>query len=1119
MRGLARARVKRMPALPPPRVLTIDPLIKDAWHAMTPDQVLGQLNVTVDVGLDAAVARERLAQFGPNELTSSPRPSLMKLIIQQFEDRLVQILLGVAVCSAVLSIWEDDPTAFFEPLVILAILAINAAVGVWQGRSAEGALEALKRLQSAYAVVLRQGEWKSEVPARDLVPGDIVFIRVGDKVPADCRLLRLLSSTMNVDEGSLTGESVTVSKSVDPVEPNAPIQGKTNMVFAGTMVTVGNAYAVVTATSMNTEIGKIQQGVQQAKEEEVKTPLGQKLDEFGEQLSVIIGAVCLGVWLVNIPRFSAPAFGGQLQGALHYAKVAVALGVAAIPEGLPAVITLCLSLGTRRMAARNVIVRKLPSVETLGCTTVICTDKTGTLTTNQMTANALVHVTSEFPENDIGARRRKRKAALKEHKVEGVSYSTQGAVLGLEQEDMLTSAGLVQLKECAALCNDATILYDAAEHQFKHTGEPTEAALKVLAEKMTTAELGGAPNSATLFVNPAKQGGSDGKDGKGASSSGAAAQRPTGVLCSDTLLSKKWSRVATLEFNRDRKSMSVLVRRQPDNNGEARLYVKGAPEMLLRRCTKVLLPSGAAVPLTDEFREIIQRKVTEMAKRPLRCMGLAVKHDHDLPSQIRKYNGEGDVPSMLADPSRFKTVESQLTFLGLVGIKDPARPEVADAITKCKEAGIRVIMITGDSKATAVAIAHDVNVFEGDKSAANNPHAVANAFTGAEFFSGMTEGEQMAKLSEGQNLVFCRTEPMDKQKLVRMLQRLGDCPAMTGDGVNDAPALQQAAIGVAMGITGTEVSKEAADMILADDNFATIVAAVEEGRCIYNNMQAFICFLISCNFGEIATVFFATLLGLPEPLTPLQLLWVNLVTDGPPATALGFNPPDPDAMSKPPRDRSAPIMSPWLLTRYVATGLYVGCATIGILVWWFIDNGVTPWQLLHWGSCSAWGAEGFNPTGVDLLAEPHLVPSPCAIFSGPARAKAQTLSLSVLVCMEMLKALSAVSVNNSMLTMPPWRNKYLLVSVALPFLLHLGVLQYAPLARIFGLVKLTSRDWQRVAVCSLPILLLEELLKAIGRWVERKQTPIKQSAASSRASSVAGAAVAAAVAAPANPEA
>jgi len=1010
-----------------------------AWHALTKEECLDKMRVSLDSGIDQAEAAKRLIKYGANELIASPRPPIWAMILEQFEDRLVQILLCVALVSAVLSMFEDNPHAFIEPLAILTILVLNAAVGVWQGQSAEGALEALKKLQPSTASVLREGVWQSELPARELVPGDIIQLRVGDKVPADARVLKTLSSTLSVDECSLTGESVTVSKSPAPVEEDAVIQGKTNMVFAGTLITIGSVYAVVTGTAMSTEMGKIQSGVEQAKQEEAKTPLMEKLDEFGAQLSWIIGAICLGVWLIKIPAFTDPAHGGTFKGAVHFAKVAVALGVAAIPEGLPAVITLCLSLGTRRMAKRNVIVRKLRSVETLGCTTVICTDKTGTLTTNQMTAVSLVNC-EEMADGIL---------AVVEHPIEGVNYCPAGVVQGVDCA-AVKGEGLQAALNCAGLCNDAAIFKE--DDLFKHSGEPTEAALKVLAEKLVTAELG--PCDASNECDRAS-----------------------------SLLNSKWRRLATLEFDRNRKSMGVLSR--DDEVGENRLYVKGAAEVLLTRCTKVMTAAGA-VPLSDAFRAELLEQIQDMAVRPLRCIALAIKEGGDLQDELTSWDGTGERPPLMQDPECFTSVESELTLVGVVGIKDPARPEVPSAIKQCTAAGIRIMMITGDSKATAVSIARDVNILSDEQISSGQ----ACAFTGLEFFTEMDETAQLEILSRGENLVFCRTQPMDKQKLIRMLQFQNEVPAMTGDGVNDAPALQQAAIGVAMGITGTEVSKEASDMILADDNFATIVAAVEEGRCIYNNMQAFICFLISCNLGEIATVFFSTLIGLPDPLTPLQLLWVNLVTDGPPATALGFNPPDPMAMSKPPRNRSSPIMSKWLLTRFMLTGLYVGAATIGITVWWYLDNGVMPGQLRRWGSCADFYPPplvgSFCPSGLDLVAEPELfdVMNPCSIFGGRAKMKVQTLALSTLVCMEMLKALSAVSVDSSILITPPWKNPALIIGCAVPFLLHLAVLKIPSMGTIFGLVPLTGKDWYRIAVCAIPVVLVEEILKATGRYLD-----------------------------------
>mmetsp|Transcript_48800 Transcript_48800/g.83839 ORF Transcript_48800/g.83839 Transcript_48800/m.83839 type:complete len:1098 (+) Transcript_48800:108-3401(+) len=1001
-------------------------------HSMTREECLAFYGVNEDDGLTTEVAEERLKIYGRNELTAAEATPLWKLVLEQFEDRLVQILLVVAVMSAVLATLEGEEGGFIEPGVIFAILILNAIVGVWQSKSAEDSLEALKRLQPEVATALRGGQWLGELPAQELVPGDVIFVRVGDKVPADARLLGLKTTTFKVDEGSLTGESVTVSKSTEPVEADAPIQGKANMIFSGTMVTNGGAFAVVTATGMSTEIGKIQEGVQEAKEDAEKTPLAQKLDDFGNQLTLVIGIICVAVWGISIPKFDSPIFGGWVKGAIYYAKVAVALGVAAIPEGLPAVITLCLSLGTRRMAARNVIVRKLPSVETLGCTTVICTDKTGTLTTNQMTAVALVTP-------DQGA----YGPGLAEYAVEGVSYNPAGQVVDLKPGAM-AQEGLKDLARVMALCNDANVDF-VGEGGFQHRGEPTEAALRVLVEKLG---VDGLPRP-------------------------DAAQDPA-LACkqANQHWEAEYKKMATLEFSRDRKSMSVLVR---GADGANRLFVKGAPEMLLDRCSRVRLPSGEVVPLNASYRRQILEKNTEMATRPLRCLALAVKEAEDLGAladlDLEAGGADAAAHPLLNDPKHFAGIEQGLTFVGLAGIKDPARPEVAEAINVCARAGIRVIVITGDSKDTAIAIARDCNIFGADEDVTDR------AFVGRDFFK-LPEEAQQEKLRTG-NLLFCRTEPADKQKLVKMLAKLDEVPAMTGDGVNDAPALQQAAIGVAMGITGTEVAKEAADMVLADDNFATIVNAVEEGRCIYNNMQSFICFLISCNLGEIATIFFSTMLGLPEPLTPLHLLWVNLVTDGPPATALGFNPPDPDAMYRPPRAKDEPIMTRWMFTRYCLTGLYVGCATVGAFIWWYLAHGVSLSQMTHWGQCTSWGA--FHPDYVEGF---DVVGDPCSIFT-TAKAVPQTMALSVLVTMEMLKALAAISVENSLLKVQPWSNKWLMLGVAVPFALHVSVLYSPVLNKIFGTAPLSADEWKVVFAFSLPVLLVEEVLKFVGRRINK----------------------------------
>jgi Ca2+-transporting ATPase len=1069
--------------------------------------LLKQLQSSESSGLSTEQAASRLLQFGRNALTKAPRKSIWTLILEQFEDRLVQILLLVAVLSGVFSYMEhvqhsggDEESssflsAFVEPLVILTILFINAAIGVWQSQSASDSLAALQELQSASATVMRESSWLANVPATDLVPGDVIQVRVGDKVPADARVVALQSSTLQVDQGCLTGESVTVSKLPGDegtcLIQKAPIQDQKGMLYSGTMVTSGTALAVVVQTGMDTQMGKIQKGVTQAKEEEPKTPLAIKLDEFGDTLTIIIGVICLAVWIVSIRKMNDPSFHSVWEGAVYYAKVSVALGVAAIPEGLPAVITLCLSLGTRRMAERNVIVRKLQSVETLGCTSVICTDKTGTLTTNEMTVVSLAILEHDATGGET----------VKEHLVEGVSYAPIGTVQGISYNKEVEQQPLGAISDVAAvcaLCNDAKILGKDSEETgkgakdkigsskrndnqlsewtklYERVGEPTEAALCVLAEK-----LGGMSHYLETGVRLDR--------------SGLHLDVPPSVLASANVDSwrEMHPRLATLEFSRDRKSMSVLcafpqgdfptpeefrdgVRARKHGN---RLLAKGAPNLLLDRCTHIKFRDGTVSKMTAPLKRMIEQKVAEMAARPLRCLALAIKNTGSLEESLKslKVSDENSLSKhpLLSNPSTYRDIESGLTLVGIVGIKDPARPEVADSINQCSKAGIRVMMITGDAKATAIAIARDVNILPPEGS-----ERPLKAYEGREFFN-LPEHEQLSLLRED-NIVFCRAEPADKQKLVKMLQKLGEITAMTGDGVNDAPALSQANLGIAMGITGTEVSKEAADMILADDNFSTIVHAVEEGRRVYANMQAFICFLISCNIGEICAIFFATLAGFPEPLTAMHLLWVNLVTDGPPATALGFNPAAPDLMDQPPRPSDEPIMTRWLLTRYCLTGLYVGVATIGVFAQHYLSQGLTLAQLASWSQCGEFWSPG------------ETMPTCTELFQGTGRMLPQTLALTTLVSMEMLKALSAVSVDNSLFRVGPQENPWLVAGVAGPLLLHLFVLYSSKLGlpglgESFGMVPLSMDDWVTVLAWAAPILIVDEVLKAVGRWVNNEE--------------------------------
>ena len=789
-------------------------------------------------------------------------------------------------------------------------------------------------------------------------------------------------------------------------------------------------------------------------------------------MTIIIGCICLLVWFASIPKFNHPIFGSTIKGALYYAKVSVALGVAAIPEGLPAVISLCLALGTSRMAKKNVIVRKLSSVETLGCTSVICTDKTGTLTTNKMTVKSLITCSSidnddydydrsssysdvnannsddigNYNKNSNSNSRRIPNSNLlcQERFVDGVSYNPIGEISNFTPDMMNLSTMKILASICSLCNNNAHIEYK--DNQFQRVGEPTEVALKVLVEKLGVVNI---PRSDDLSIMAHQY---------------------------NDIWNNKFKVLSILEFNRDRKSMSVLVKCLSDqlcddddkgNKGNSKnnidrdllptnyLFVKGASEMIIQRCNRIQLENGKIIKLTDELKEFWLMKAKELAMRPLRCLGLAYKYHDDLGSKLNNINtvDEANQCDLLQDNNNnYLNIENDMILIGICGIKDPARPEVANAILKCAIAGIRVMMITGDSKETAIAIAKDVNIFDD-----NNDVALSNSFTSKEFFEHDYQ-TQLDLLRTG-NKVFCRAEPKDKQKLITMLDELNEIIAMTGDGVNDAPALQQANIGIAMGITGTEVAKSASDMILADDNFATIVNAVEEGRNIYTNMQTFISFLISCNIGEVITIFIATILGIPEPLTPLHLLWVNLITDGPPATALGYNPSDPTCMNKKPRSKNESILSKWLLIRYVITGCYVGFATVAIFTWWYMNKGVTFTQLMNWSQCNEW--ENFAHSA----EAPFWPKQPCDIFTGKLKSHPQSLSLSVLVMIEMLKALSAVSLESSLFTVQPWQNPWLIISVIIPLLLHALVLYTPSLNIVFGLSPLTTEEWKVCMYC------------------------------------------------------
>ncbi|KAF3442049.1 hypothetical protein FNV43_RR15965 [Rhamnella rubrinervis] len=1018
--------------------------------------------VSVKSGLRSEEVERLRDKYGYNELEKHEGPSIWSLILEQFNDTLVRILLAAAVISFVLA-WYDgeegsekEITAFVEPLVIFLILILNAVVGVWQENNAEKALEALKEIQSENATLIRDGVRRPNLPAKEIVPGDIVELKVGDKVPADMRVVELISSTLRLEQGSLTGESEAVNKTNKPVSEDADIQGKRCMVFAGTTVVNGNCICLVTQTGMETEIGKVHSQIQTASESEEDTPLKKKLNEFGELLTIIIGVICALVWLINVKYFLSweyvdgwpKNFKFSFEKCTYYFKIAVALAVAAIPEGLPAVITTCLALGTRKMAQKNALVRKLPSVETLGCTTVICSDKTGTLTTNQMAVSNLVAMGPTLN-------------TLRTFVVDGTTYNPfDGNIRDWPVGRM--DANLQMIAKIAAICNDAGITQ--SEHKYVAHGMPTEAALKVLVEKM------GLPEESRNV--------------------GSTNKRDLLYCC------QRWNeferRIATLEFDRDRKSMGVIAR---SSSGRKSLLVKGAVENLLERSTKIQLLDGSVIPLDQNMKKVILQALQEMTTSSLRCLGFAYKDE--LP-EFETYDGNQDHPDhkLLLDPSNYSSIESKLTFVGLVGLRDPPRGEVRQAIEDCRAAGIRVMVITGDNKNTAEAICREIGVF------GSKEDIKFRSLTGRDF---MDLPDKKAHLRQEGGLLFSRAEPRHKQEIVKLLKEEGEVVAMTGDGVNDAPALKLADIGIAMGIAGTEVAKEASDMVLADDNFSTIVAAVGEGRSIYNNMKAFIRYMISSNMGEVASIFLTAALGIPEGLIPVQLLWVNLVTDGPPATALGFNPPDKDIMKKPPRRSDDSLITAWILFRYLLIGMYVGIATVGVFIIWYTHGSflgidlsgdghtlVTYSQLANWGQCSSWSNFTVSPftAGNRVFSFDS---NPCDYFHG-GKVKATTLSLSVLVAIEMFNSLNALSEDGSLLTMPPWVNPWLLAAMSVSFGLHFLILYVPFLAQVFSIVPLSFNECLLVLAVSFPVILIDEMLKLVGRCTSWSQPSTKRKA-------------------------
>ncbi|KAH9755828.1 calcium-transporting ATPase 3 endoplasmic reticulum-type [Citrus sinensis] len=976
--------------------------MEDAY-ARSVVEVLDFFGVDPTKGLtDSQVARH-VRIYGKNVLPQEKRTAFWKLVLKQFDDLLVKILIAAAVISFFLALinGETGLTAFLEPSVILLILAANAAVGVITETNAEKALEELRAYQADIATVLRNGCF-SILPAAELVPGDIVEVNVGCKIPADMRMIEMLSNQLRVDQAILTGESCSVEKELDStIATNAVYQDKTNILFSGTVVVAGRARAVVVGVGANTAMGSIRDSMLQTEDE--VTPLKKKLDEFGTFLAKVIAGICVLVWIVNIGHFRDPSHGGFLRGAIHYFKIAVALAVAAIPEGLPAVVTTCLALGTKRMARLNAIVRSLPSVETLGCTTVICSDKTGTLTTNMMSVAKIcvVHSVQQGP-------------IIAEYGVTGTTYAPEGIVFdssGIQLEFPAQLPCLLHIARCSALCNESVLQYNPDKGNYEKIGEATEVALRVLAEKVGLPGFDSMPSALNML-----------------------SKHERASYCNHHW-EIEFKKVSILEFSRDRKMMSVLC----SHKQMCVMFSKGAPESVLSRCTNILCnDNGFIVPMTANIRAELESRFNSLAgKEALRCLALALKQ-MPINRQTLSYDDEKD-----------------LTFIGLVGMLDPPREEVKNAMLSCMTAGIRVIVVTGDNKSTAESICHKIGAFD------HLVDFVGRSYTASEF----EELPAMQQTVALQHMaLFTRVEPSHKRMLVEALQNQNEVVAMTGDGVNDAPALKKADIGIAMG-SGTAVAKSASDMVLADDNFATIVAAVAEGRAIYNNTKQFIRYMISSNIGEVVCIFVAAVLGIPDTLAPVQLLWVNLVTDGLPATAIGFNKQDSDVMKAKPRKVSEAVVTGWLFFRYLVIGAYVGVATVAGFIWWYVYSNEGPKlpysELMNFDSCST-----------------RETTHPCSIFEDR---HPSTVSMTVLVVVEMFNALNNLSENQSLLVIPPWSNLWLVASIILTMFLHILILYVPPLSVLFSVTPLSWADWTAVFYLSFPVIIIDEVLKFFSR--------------------------------------
>ncbi len=911
---------------------------EDIWHVLEATEIVQALQTSPKQGLSDEEASRRLEQFGPNELEEAAKPSLFQLIFEQFNNFIVIVLIVAALAAAILG-------DYIEAAAILAIVVLNAILGVVQERKAEEALAALRRLAAPDALVLREGH-RQTCPARELVPGDVVFLEAGNFIPADLRLIETVN--LRIEEAALTGESVPVTKDAHLVlTQDMALGDRRNTAFSGTVVSYGRGSGVVVSTGMRTQIGMIAAMLQAVHEE--PTPLQRKLDQLGKALGIAALVVCLLVFGVGWLRGIAP---------LEMFLVAVSLAVAAVPEGLAAVVTITLALGMREMITRHALIRRLSSVETLGSTTVICSDKTGTLTQNQMTVTRMW--------------------------VDGTTFEISGGGFG-QTGDFKVDGGAVNLHDYPA---STTVLWVATlANDAQIEAEPTK-------DGDDASRVIGDPTEAALLIAAAK--------------AGAFRDR----------LEEAYPRIDEIPFDSSRKRMTTvhkIVDPAPDDaspfyDSELREWeiaaIKGAPDVILDLCTQYQKMDDTTAPMTDEVREHIYEANARMARSALRVIAVAFRVEPDVPDD--------------ATPEK---VERDLIFVGLMGMIDPPRPQVKPAIEKARRAGIRTLMITGDFPDTAEEIAEEIALLQ-------TGHGV---LTGSQL-DDMDDAALKEKVAT--NDVFARVSPEHKVRIVDALKSRGEIVAMTGDGVNDAPALKRADIGVAMGVTGTDVAKEAADMVLTDDNYASIVDAVEQGRVIYSNIRKFVFYLLSCNMAEIAVIFIAILAGLPSPLTPIQLLWLNLITDGAPALALGMEKGDPDIMGQPPRPPDEPVINRPMRAR-------IGIQTIAIA-------GVT--LFAYW-------------MGIQLYPG---IPE-----------EAKTMAFVTLSFSELLRAFTVRSERYPLHKIGLFSNKWMLYAVTSSMLLLLAVIYIPFLQPIFNTVPLGWAEWQIV----LPLLFVPAIVAEISKWL------------------------------------